>query len=532
MQPLIGLFATLLVVKICIAITSSSPSYDWFDPLIDVRGVLIERHLETPDESAMQKAAILAMIESLNDPYAVFVPDDKEEAFIKDLEGDYAGIGAEVRMVDGNLTIITPMENSPALKAGIKAGDIVESIDNVPAQDNATIQSLIERLTGPPGTEVVIDVRRINGDKKKIVVVREHIQSQSVVGLFRKKQQWMWGLDNSAGIAYIRIRQFNDNTPQELLAALQSASNAFEINGLILDLRENPGGSLSSAITIANMFLKNGTIVTVSGRTQAERSWEAQPDTMLSDAPMIVLVNNSSASASEIVSGSLQANDRAAILGTRTFGKGSVQEVMELASGGMLKFTTARYDLANGRTIDKRLSADTGIWGVDPNIGLVVAETTEEAIARIKSREPYTIITNDEPAAFPIGDTNWIKETYGDLQLSLALQAMREQIDKGDWPLLTQEDPVLTGIQEEVASLAKSRIEILKSLVDIDSRLTRLQTKLDEENASLIPSGINLKETNLTLKDSEGNIIGSWTVTNGDIESALDSLQLSPIKQQ
>ena len=298
-QLLIGLFATLLIVKICIAITSSSPSYDWFDPLIDVRGVLIERHLETPDEIAMQKAVILAMIESLNDPYAVFVPDDKEEAFIKDLEGDYAGIGAEVRMVDGNLTIITPMENSPALKAGIQAGDIVESIDNVPAEDNATIQSLIERLTGPPGTEVSIDVRRVNGDKQKIIVVREHIQSQSVVGLFRKKQKWMWSLDNNAGIAYIRIRQFNDSTPQELLHALQNASNESEINGLILDLRENPGGSLSSAITIANMFLKNGTIVTVSGRTQAERSWEAQPDTMLSDAPMIILVNNSSASASD-----------------------------------------------------------------------------------------------------------------------------------------------------------------------------------------------------------------------------------------
>ena len=192
--------------------------------------------------------------------------------------------------------------------------------------------------------------------------------------------------------------------------------------------------------------------------------------------------------------------------------------------GQALEIGVADSDASAAEQIQQTQSIDS--------VGSVVTETTEETISRIKSREPYTIITSDEPDAFPIGDQNWIKETYGDLQLSLALRAMQEKLDKDNWPLLTQEDPVLTGIQEEVTSLAKTRIEILKSLVEIDTRLTTLQTKLDEENASLIPNGINLKETNLTLKDSEGNIIGSWIVTNGDIESALDSLQLSPIKQQ
>ena len=137
------------------------------------------------------------------------------------------------------------------------------------------------------------------------------------------------------------------------------------------------------------------------------RSWEAQPKHVLHDVPCLVLVNKYSASASEIVAGSLQANNRAAILGSRTFGKGSVQEVLELESGGMLKFTSGRYDLSNGRTIDKRLSADSGLWGVDPNEGLVIRETVEERIKRFQNREPYTIITQDEPEAYICGDETW-----------------------------------------------------------------------------------------------------------------------------
>ncbi|MEE2819023.1 MAG: S41 family peptidase, partial [Planctomycetota bacterium] len=364
LQSLLVVLATLCIVKLSIAITSSTPSYEWFDPLIDVRGMLVDRHLQDPDQEAMQKAVIDAMIESLDDPYALFVPDDREDAFIKDLEGDYAGIGAEVRMVDGNLTIITPMEDSPALKAGVKAGDVVEMIDKEPAKDT-TIDGLIDRLTGPVGTEVVLDVTHKDGSIEELTVIRGHIKSQSVTGLVRRNQQWSWCLDDVNGVAYIRIRQFLDTTPQELVDEIQTANDAVPIKGLVLDLRENPGGSLPAAIMIANMFLEEGTIVSVSGRRTEARSWDAQQDTMLSDVPMLVLVNNTSASASEIVSGSLQANGRAAVLGMRTFGKGSVQEVMELASGGMLKFTTARYDLSNGRTIDKRLSEDSGLWGVD-----------------------------------------------------------------------------------------------------------------------------------------------------------------------
>lgn len=527
MPMMLVIVTTLAIVQFSIAITNSSPSYEWFDPLIDVRGVLVDRHLNVPDEEAMQQAAIEAMIESLDDPYALFVPDDKEKAFIKDLEGDYAGIGAEVRMIDGELVIITPMDQSPALAAGMKAGDVVEKIDGEPATD-ATIQALIERLTGPVGTDVLVDVRHTDDSEELLTITRGHIQSASVSGLVRRNQQWSWCLDDVNGIAYVRIRQFNKNTPQELATALESARRQDLLNGLVIDLRDNPGGALDAAILISNMFLDEGTIVTVSGRVDPDRSWDAQPDHILHDIPMLILVNGNSASASEIVAGSLQANNRVAILGTRTFGKGSVQEVLELSSGGMLKFTTARYDLSNGRTIDKRLSSDKSLWGVDPNEGLVIQESIEELRERIESREPYIVITENEPESYVCGDIDWIEETLNDHQLAQALRAIQTKLELNQWPVLTEEDPVITGVREEVTSLAKERLAILKTLIDVDKRLSSLQAELDEENESLIPEDANLENALMTVSDDDGNVIGSWRVKNGDIEAALDSLRLEP----
>jgi carboxyl-terminal processing protease len=525
LMPMFVLLALLAIVQFSIAFTSNAPSYEWFDPLIDVRGVLVERHLIVPDEEAMQEAAILAMIETLDDPYALFIPDEKEKAFIKDLEGDYAGIGSEVRMIDGELHIITPMENSPSLAAGIKAGDVVELIDGEPAT-NETIEELIQRLTGPVGTDVVVFVRHIDGEKEEISITRGHIRSQSVMGLIRRDTKWSWCLDEDQSIAYVRIRQFNETTPQELVDALKDAEGEDLLKGLVIDLRENPGGALSAAIAISDMLLERGTIVTVRGRENPQRSFEAHPNHVLHGVPILILVNNNSASASEIVAGSLQANNRAAILGTRTFGKGSVQEVLELASGGMLKFTTARYDLAGGRTIDKRLSEDTGLWGVDPNEGLVVRETIQEQRLRRESREPFIIITDNEPDPYTCGDLEWIEETLNDHQLAQALTAMRDKLATGRWPTLTNDDPVVVGIQAESSSLAKERIEIIKALIDVESRLTSLQVELDEEKASLIPPEVDLENAIVTLTDQKGNEIGTWRVKHGNIEAALESLQL------
>ena len=525
MPFILVLLAILAIVQFSIAITGNSPSYEWFDPLIDVRDVLVDRHVKTPDEESMQQAAIVAMIESLDDPYAIFVPDDKEKAFMKDLDGDYAGIGAEVRMIDDELVIISPMENSPALNAGIQAGDVIEMIDGEPA-NNSTITELIDRLTGPVGTEVLVVARHKNGEKEQITITRGHIQSQSVTGIVRRSQEWTWCLDEENGIAYIRIRQFNETTPQELVNALNAAARQGLVNGLIIDLRDNPGGSLQAAVYISDLFLQEGTIVTVTGRADPQRTITADSYEIFEDVPVLMLVNGNSASASEIVSGSLQANGRVAILGTRTFGKGSVQEVLQLASGGMLKFTTARYDLAGGRTIDKKLSEDKSIWGVDPTDGLVIPESLDELRTRIESREPYIIITNDEPESFVCGDVDWLANTYGDFQLSQALIAVRSKLDRGAWPQLTDEKPVSAGVREEVTVLAKHRLEILKTLINVDKELATLQEIQDDSDESLLPIDANLKNAVMTITDEDGNVIGEWKVKNGNIEAALDSLQL------
>ena len=529
MPILLVLLATLAIVQFSIAITGSSPSYEWFDPLIDVRGVLVDRHVKEPDEEEMQQAAIEAMIESLDDPYALFIPDDKEKAFIKDLEGDYAGIGAEVRMIDNELHIISPMENSPALRAGVRAGDVVELIDGKPADDE-TITELIDRLTGPVGTKVIVVVRHTDGEKEQLTIVRGHIQSQSVAGLIRRNQEWTWCLDDSNGIAYVRIRQFNDTTPQELLDALHAAKDEGLINGLVLDLRDNPGGSLSAAVYISDLFLDQGIIVTVQGRADPQRAFNADAYNIWKEIPILVLVNGNSASASEIVAGSLQANNRVAILGSRTFGKGSVQEVLQLSSGGMLKFTAARYDLAGGRTIDKKLSDDKSIWGVDPTEGLVVPESREELRARFESREPYTIITDNEPESYTCGDSIWVKDTFGDNQLAQALLAVQTKINEGIWPVLSDEKPVSIGVRDEVNELAKQRIEILKTLIDVDKELATLQEVLDESDESLLPVDANLDNAIMTVTDEDGSVLGEWRVKNGNIEAALDSLRLEPTK--
>jgi hypothetical protein len=200
--------------------------------------------------------------------------------------------------------------------------------------------------------------------------------------------------------------------------------------------------------------------------------------------------------------------------------------VLELASGGMLKFTTARYDLAGGRTIDKRLSEDTGLWGVDPNEGLVIRESLQERRSRGESRVPFIVITDDEPDPYTCGELEWIEETLKDHQLAQALIAMREKLTTGQWPILTNDDPVIVGIRAESSSLAKERIEIIKALNDVQSRLIGLQGELDEENASLIPPEVDLTNALVTLTDQEGNKIGSWRVKYGNIEAALESLQL------
>lgn len=484
MPIMLVLLTTLAAAQLSLALTSSTPSYDFYDPLIDVHRLVVDRHIAEPDEKAMQEAAIHAMLESLDDPYSVYIPAREIDTFTKDLEGDYAGIGAEVKMVENDdqleLMIITPMEGSPALKSGILAGDIIESIDNELAT-NATIKELVDRLTGPEGTDVLLHVRHPNGEEEDITVTRGHIISRTVSGLIRKNQQWSWCLDDDLGIGYIRIRQFTSNTLRELQAALILLKNENLANGLVLDLRDNPGGALDAAVGIVDIFLAEGQIVSVTGRSKPMSGVKATPKTMFDDVPILVMVNGNSASASEIVAGALQGHDRAVVLGSRSFGKGSVQEVQEIA-GGLLKLTVARYDLPTGRTIDKKLTEDISLWGVDPNEGLVVIESAEDRLVRIDTTQPYRVITNNEPDDAVCGNAEWIETALGDFQLAQALRAFTAKLSDDTWPTLSEDDPVIASIENELDNLAKARELHLKAIEKIESRVAILQgTSTKEE---------------------------------------------------
>ena len=479
MPILLVLLATLALVQLSLALVSSTPSYEFYDPLIDVHRLLVDHHIEEPDERVMQEAAINAMVESLDDPYSAFIPTREIDNFTKELEGDYAGIGAEVRITEGELMVVTPMDDSPALHAGILAGDVIEMIDGITATD-ASINVLVGRLTGPVGSDVDLHVRHANGEEDDITVTRGHILSPTVSGLVRRNQIWSWCLDDELGIAYIRISKFTSGTTSELQLALEQLKRGNLVNGLVLDLRDNPGGALDAAISVVDMFLGQGPIVSVTGRSKPHRNASATPTMLFDDVPILVMINGNSASASEIVAGALQGNDRAAVLGTRSYGKGSVQEVQEI-EGGLLKLTVARYDLPGGRTIDRKLTDDMELWGVDPNDGLVVKESIEDHLARFRTSEPYRVITNNEPVDSRCGDVQWIESTLGDNQLAQALLAIRGKLEDGLWPTLSDDDPLVASIRDELVKLSEAREFHLEAIEVINTRVAGLQGIVEEE---------------------------------------------------
>ncbi|HJN71184.1 MAG TPA: S41 family peptidase, partial [Phycisphaerales bacterium] len=249
-------------------------------------------------------------------------------------------------------------------------------------------------------------------------------------------------------------------------------------HGLVLDLRDNPGGALDAAIGVVDMFLEKGQIVSVTGRSKPQSGARATPR-LLTEVPILILINGNSASASEIVAGALQGNDRAVVLGSRSFGKGSVQEVQEIA-GGLLKLTVARYDLPTGRTIDKKLTEDKSLWGVDPTDGLVVIEPIEDYVDRIKTTEPYRVITNNEPEDARCGDADWIESVLGDFQLAQALRAFTAKLNDGAWPTLSEDDPVAASIDDELEKLVKAMELHLEAIEEIETRVAILQGVAEE----------------------------------------------------
>ena len=524
---LIMLFGALLV-QLPLAIADRSSAYEWFDPIVDVRHLLVERFVDQPDATAMQKAMIQAMIRTLDDPYTVYVPPERERDFNKELRGTYVGIGAQVDQVDGFLTIVTPMDDSPALEAGVQAGDIVLEIDGVSTFERE-INDSIDLLLGEEGTPVDIRVRHLDGIEQDITIVRRQIVARTVKGVRREGEAWNHWLDRELGIGYIRLSQFSDATVDELRAVFDQLGKN-DLNGLVFDVRDNPGGELSAAIAVTNLFLREGVVVSLKGRKQRERSWSADADGTLPNFPMVVLINGSSASASEIFAGAVQDNGRAKVLGARSFGKGSVQEVHELPfHRGTLKLTSARYYLPSGRNLSR--DSDSVVWGVDPDPGFVVPMSDDEYREMRLARREYEIIraqSNDVGQNW--SDSEWIREQAKDAQLASALDALQSRLRGEEWPIVGQDNAGVLAMEQEIKRWIDERRHLLSRLDDVESRLLELNNLAAKAGRPpLLPPEIETDDATLTIRDKYGNMIGTYRLEEGDLELALRQVRLSPI---
>jgi carboxyl-terminal processing protease len=503
--------------------------YEWFDPIIVIRRHLLDSYVEQPDEQAMQERMIRAMIETLDDPYTVYIPPTGEAEFNKDVRGTYVGIGAEVVIQDGLLTIVTPMEGSPALEAGIRAGDVMLEIEGNPTE-HRSIAECIDLLLGDAGTPVTVRVRHPDGSEEDLAIVRRQIVTPTVRGARREGEAWNWWLDEARRIGYTRLTQFNDASIEDLKTALAGLASG-GMRGLVLDLRDNPGGDLAVATQVADLFLAEGLIVEVRGRARPALASHAAPDMAVPDVPMVVVVNGLSASASEIVAGALQANSRAKVLGTRTFGKGSVQEVYDLLYNcGMLKVTTAHYYLKGGRRVAR--TAESAVWGVDPDPGFVVPMTDDEVREMILARRRFESIrpvAAAEPQSF--GDPEWIRRELRDPQLAAALEALRGRLEAGEWPAVGGTDPTRVELEDAIQRYLELRRHRLEQIDAIDQRIQELYgLAAEQEIPPLLPPGADPSGGTLTLHDAAGNVIGAFRIQDGDVESTLRELHATPLQ--
>ena len=313
---------------------------------IDLFGEVLEKinkeYVDEINQSESMDSAINGLLQSL-DPYSSYMSPEIFEEMQTETSGEFGGLGIEVSMEAGVVKVITPIDDTPASKAGIKAGDYIVKINDIQVQGKS-LSEAVDLMRGPVGSGIELTVRR-RGAKKALTfnVVREVIEVQSVKSEL---------LENNIG--YLRLTSFNDNSSQQIKKQIKKLKKNKNLNSYILDLRNNPGGLLSQAIKISDFFLENGEIVSTKSRTKSEnRKWFAKKGDILDGKTLLVLINYGSASASEIVAGALKDHKRAILVGENSYGKGSVQSIIPLKNKGAIRLTVAKYYLPSGKSISQ-----------------------------------------------------------------------------------------------------------------------------------------------------------------------------------
>ena len=400
--------------------------YDKIDLFGEVLEKINEEYVEEVDQSDTMDAAINGVLQSL-DPYSSYMSPKNLEEMQTETKGEFGGLGIEVGMEAGVVKVISPLDNSPAEREGVKAGDYIVKINDTQVQGK-TLNEAVELMRGPVGSTLEITVRRV-GLRKSLVfnITREIIQVASV-----KSEV----LDEKIG--YLRLTSFNENSDDQIKKKIKEFKKNKKIEGYILDLRNNPGGLLSEAISVSDSFLELGEIVSTRGRNGNDSTHHySRPGDIINGLPLVVLINSGSASASEIVAGALKDHKRAVLLGTRSFGKGSVQTVIPLPGHGAMRLTTARYYTPSGISIQaKGISPDieVKVAKIEPiDFGIVREEDIRGALDK-KEKENSTDIddnvtdiseTNKETSLGSELDVTEKTQDEIDFQLSRALDLIR-----------------------------------------------------------------------------------------------------------
>ena len=341
--------SVLLLVFIKSANTSENDIYKKIDLFGEVLEKINREYVDEINQSKIMDSAINGLLQSL-DPYSAYMSPEVFNEMQTETSGEFGGLGIEVSMESGVVKVISPIDDTPASKAGIKAGDYIVKINDNQVQGKS-LSEAVDLMRGPVGTGIDLTVRR-RGEKKALsfYIVREVIQIQSVKADLLEKN-----------IGYIRLTSFNENSSSQIKKEISKFEKNNNVQSYILDLRNNPGGLLSQAIKIADFFLDNGEIVsTKSRKTSENKKWFANQGDLTNGKIMIVLINYGSASASEIVAGALKDHKRAILLGENSFGKGSVQSIIPLKNDGAIRLTIAKYYLPSGKSISE--------VGVSPDI--------------------------------------------------------------------------------------------------------------------------------------------------------------------
>ncbi len=356
-RSLLGLSAAIALPTAAAIEDQGALPLDDLRTFADVYNQIRVGYVEDIDDSTLLEYAIQGMLMGL-DPHSVYMTKDDYQDLQDATTGEFTGLGLEVGMEDGYVKIISPIDGSPAAEAGLQSGDVILKLGKVPVK-GMSLNEAIEMMRGPAGSEITLSIGRPGESQPfDVTLVRDVIKVASV------RQRWL-----EPGYGYIRIAQFQTSTGPDVTRALDKLKQEQDLKGLVLDLRNNPGGVLRASVDVAGLFMDGGTVVYTEGRLpNSDMSFDAKATDSTSGTPLVVLINSGSASASEIVAGALQDHKRAVIMGTRSFGKGSVQTVLPISESRAVKLTTALYFTPNGRSIQAE--------GIEPDILVERARVT------------------------------------------------------------------------------------------------------------------------------------------------------------